>query len=96
MQGVTRLNPHFTARQGAHSPLDCAAGLVLGGVILGWYLMFDMGTRLDQWMDTSHHVVEITWALVAASLYIYPRPDYWVSSFGDTYVVAHYPNTKHA
>ena len=55
--------------------MDCITGFLLGAGILWWFTSADMGARTETWLQNSPHSMLVTWAAVAASMYIYPRPD---------------------
>lgn len=73
--------------QGAHSPLDCQAGFLLGVAIMLWWWASNVGSAIEGWMGSSAYVVEVAWLATFLALYLYPRPAYWVSSFGDTAII---------
>lgn len=72
--------------QGVHSPADCLCGFVLGAGIFWWYEAWDIGNQLEEFLHESPFAVHTVLSLTLLSMFVYPRPDYWVSSFGDTYV----------
>ena len=74
--------------------MDCITGFLLGGGILWWFTSADLGHRTELWLRTAPYSLLVLWAAVAASMYIYPRPDFWYAQ--DTFGVVLFMTVPHA